>query len=156
MVEVKTFWALNLPDDLVSAIEKSGGEGKIAHAVQQVYGYMSVNHLKYGVLSTYEKTFFFRRVVVSEGQQQSILEVSGVVERDRTRKDGFTAMEAWMAFILLTDRDSFYSSPNSTPEMKSKFILPAAESVDMKMFFKLSDFYFSQRISGGQLGAVVG
>ncbi|CAM6121012.1 unnamed protein product [Calypogeia fissa] len=85
LIEVKTFWAFNPPDDLVPILklETSSSQSqaemsaprakrskkddpddmrsKVVWAVLQIYVYMSVNHLRYGVLATFEKFFFLRR-----------------------------------------------------------------------------------------------
>ncbi|KAI3658092.1 hypothetical protein MP638_002376, partial [Amoeboaphelidium occidentale] len=88
-VELKTFWAFpaNSLTSLVGPFledqaaildntgsSKHGSTSKEYRAVAQIYGYMSVNHMKYGLLSTYRFSFFFRRMDREDGV--SVLEVS--------------------------------------------------------------------------------
>lgn len=62
VIEDKTPWKFKPPsDDLVAIYNGSKCPDHIRSAVRQVYGYMCVNHLVYGALSTYNKTWFMRR-----------------------------------------------------------------------------------------------
>ena len=80
-VEVKTEWVLNC-DDIIKQYNndikrKKGGknsrtdtEPKIDSSVDclhQIYGYMSLNHRKFGVLTTYNRTWFFKKNVKERG-----------------------------------------------------------------------------------------
>ncbi|KAF3924890.1 hypothetical protein ABW21_db0206463 [Orbilia brochopaga] len=63
VIEFKTPWALELPDNLAEAYNryKTDPGNKITKSVQQLYGYMSWNDVQVGVLSIYTSTFFFQR-----------------------------------------------------------------------------------------------
>ena len=75
-VEVKTFWVLNLEvceslaekyeDDIERKYSRtippnSGKEISVVDILRQVFGYLVVNNLQYGVLSTYNQSWFLRR-----------------------------------------------------------------------------------------------
>ncbi|CAB4400064.1 unnamed protein product [Rhizophagus irregularis] len=75
--ECKTKWVLKvLPDEDIMALYKqekeikegpyvcSNNNASIFDSINQVYGYMCANSLKYGVLSTYDQTLFLKREVV--------------------------------------------------------------------------------------------
>ncbi|RGB29044.1 hypothetical protein C1646_767084 [Rhizophagus diaphanus] len=76
--ESKTKWVLNVLSDqnIVTLYneEKKIREGPYAyssnvsvyHPINQIYGYMCANKLRYGILSTYDQTWFFERGVVGE------------------------------------------------------------------------------------------
>ncbi|PKY48486.1 hypothetical protein RhiirA4_544646 [Rhizophagus irregularis] len=79
--ECKTKWVLKvLPNEDIIALyeqEKEIKEGSyvcsnnasIFGSINQVYGYMCANSLKYGVLSTYDQTWFLKREVVNVGEE---------------------------------------------------------------------------------------
>ncbi|KAK6354734.1 hypothetical protein TWF696_003871 [Orbilia brochopaga] len=63
VIEFKTPWALDLPDDLAKEYNdnKADPDHKVVKAVHQLYGYMTWNDVQMGVLSTYTSTFFFEK-----------------------------------------------------------------------------------------------
>ncbi|EXX70942.1 kinase-like domain-containing protein [Rhizophagus irregularis DAOM 181602=DAOM 197198] len=79
--ECKTKWVLKvLPNEDIIVLyeqEKEIKEGSyvcsnnasIFGSINQVYGYMCANSLKYGVLSTYDQTWFLKREVVNVGEE---------------------------------------------------------------------------------------
>jgi hypothetical protein len=59
-VEVKTRWIL--PDDNIVEIYNARDTPEcVSNSVMQIFGYMAHNERRYGVLSTYDKTWFLRR-----------------------------------------------------------------------------------------------
>ncbi|CAB4377277.1 unnamed protein product [Rhizophagus irregularis] len=90
--ECKTKWVLKvLPNEDIITLyeqEKEIKEGpyvcsnnvSIFGSINQVYGYMCANNLKYGVLSTYDQTWFLKREVVKvEGEDHGLLYVSNTI-----------------------------------------------------------------------------
>jgi hypothetical protein len=69
--------------DIIEKLRRSGkdqvlinpDETKASRAITQLWGYLSVNNLKYGILTTFNDTYFFKREF-SEGQGVSRLEIS--------------------------------------------------------------------------------
>jgi hypothetical protein len=129
IVEVKTPWAFE-PTDIAEAFiaqEKlidedpnlKGGESqsektKVFRAVSQLWGYMSVNHLRYGVITTYNETYFFRRLP-SRDSTTSVLEVS---EPIMCSGGSVPFFRAWAYFLDLLQSDFVYPSPFNSPILK--------------------------------------
>ncbi|CAF3340700.1 unnamed protein product [Rotaria socialis] len=59
VIEVKTIWSLTEPDNLAAAYRILGT--KVRLPVQQIFGYMRINNLKYGILTNYESFYFMKR-----------------------------------------------------------------------------------------------
>ncbi|CAF2115388.1 unnamed protein product [Rotaria magnacalcarata] len=59
VIEVKTIWSLTAPDNLAAAYRISSTTVRLP--VQQIFGYMRINNLKYGILTNYESFYFMRR-----------------------------------------------------------------------------------------------
>ncbi|KAI3631953.1 hypothetical protein MIR68_009789 [Amoeboaphelidium protococcarum] len=146
-IEIKTMWAFDVDDDLVDFTHQEEIKKKV---LRQEYGYMSVNHNRYGIICTADKFFFLRRGG-SDGIQQSTLEVSSAVHRDQ--QSPFTLMEAVCAmFQLCEDKDRcMYASPYTTPVMmrKHEFDVSVVKSVN------LHEVYFEQVVGGSDLSSVV-
>ncbi|KAI3637710.1 hypothetical protein MIR68_004359 [Amoeboaphelidium protococcarum] len=146
-IEIKTMWAFDVDDDLVDFTHQGEIKKKV---LRQEYGYMSVNHNRYGIICTADKFFFLRRGGF-DGRQQSKLEVSSAVHRDQNAP--FTLMEAVCAmFQLCENKDQcMYASPYTTPVMmrKHEFDLSVVESVN------LHEVYFEQVVGGSDLSSVV-
>ena len=75
VIEVKTKWALSA-DDLVTTyaqnlIELRDGitsSISVYNPLRQIFGYLSHNHLQFGALTTYDKTWFLCRPPENPGQ----------------------------------------------------------------------------------------
>jgi hypothetical protein len=157
-IEVKTFWALDVKDgDLVRQLAVEGDDPRCAtRAISQIYGYMSVNNFRYGILTTYEATYFLRRVKCQGNEDGSTLEITNAVYRSQTRAShGFTLMEAMVAFILLAEDSFLFGSPYSTPDLNHRASLPKIVDIHVFQEIKLGDIYFGQKITHGQLGSIV-
>jgi hypothetical protein len=164
LIEVKTPWAFpSVPGgDLAAAfcqlqegsnikelVEKASISNKVIRAVTQLWGYMTVNHFRYGVLTTYLVTYFFRR---AEVDGQSCLEISPAV---RNKGGVVNIMGAWAYFISLLNQDPIYSSRFSTPEMKRRVIDQKLQDKYVPLGIALGDLYFEQKFSFGATGNVV-
>lgn len=80
-------------------------------AVAQIYGYMSVNHMKYGLLSTYKFSFFFRRMDREDGV--SVLEVSPPIPTSELMRS-----LVYVSSLAMDERH--YTSPYTTPILGRK------------------------------------
>ncbi|KAI9092133.1 hypothetical protein DFS34DRAFT_310848 [Phlyctochytrium arcticum] len=109
-IEFKTSWGFPRLNDPVAAYHaETNLEGKIHRAINQMYGYMTFNHTRYGVLTTYDNTYFLKRVYSELGGH---LEVSGPFTFDSANP--YTVIEAYTTLLLLTIEDWFYVSPPSS------------------------------------------
>ncbi|CAF2209919.1 unnamed protein product [Rotaria magnacalcarata] len=59
VIEVKTIWSLTAPDSLAAAYRILGT--KVRLPVQQIFGCMRINNLKYGILTNCESFYFMKR-----------------------------------------------------------------------------------------------
>jgi hypothetical protein len=90
---------------------------KITRAVCQLWAYLTVNNLRYGVITTFNETYFVRRV---EGDgSSSTLQFSPAVTLCDT---SVPIIAAWVYFVSLTFDNHLYSSPYGTPTMTRKNI----------------------------------
>ncbi|CAB4399029.1 unnamed protein product [Rhizophagus irregularis] len=95
--ECKPKWVLQVPqnEDIISLYyqEKKEREGTLVYSkdtsvfdpINQIYGYMCANSLRYGVLSTYDQTWFLkRRVYKVEEENYGLLSISGFIKNTST------------------------------------------------------------------------
>ncbi|CAG8557553.1 4427_t:CDS:2 [Paraglomus brasilianum] len=80
IIEVKTKWALST-DDLVTMyaqnlVEHITSPISVYNQLKQVFGYLSHNHLQFGALTTYDKTWFLYRPL----EEPSQLHVSPAIQ----------------------------------------------------------------------------
>ncbi|KAI3648076.1 hypothetical protein MP228_005930 [Amoeboaphelidium protococcarum] len=145
-IEIKTMWAFNVDDDLVDFTHQQEIKKKV---LRQEYGYMFVNHTRYGIICTDDKFFFLRRGG-SDGREQSKLEVSRAVYRDQNAQ--FTLMEAVCAmFWRCENKDHcIYASP--TPAMQPNYQVFDPYVVT---HVGLHEVYFEQVVGGSDLSSVV-
>jgi hypothetical protein len=106
IVEVKTWWTDQFPADIISQyledVEKGGPDTNLVNALQQMYGYMSFNNMRYGILTTYKQTLFLRR------QGSSSLAISEPISLN-------TALKYWLFVLYKAREEGFYSSPTANP-----------------------------------------
>jgi predicted Ser/Thr protein kinase len=78
-IEVKAAW--NIPgDNIVEILNAEDPPVSVSNSIMQIFGYMAHNRCRYGVLSTYENTWFFMRPVNDTGA----LFISDVVKYEDT------------------------------------------------------------------------
>ncbi len=66
VIEVKPWWSFDIVDNVVERYKQdteqsNSPDSKLVKALQQIYGYMSYNYMRYGILTTYTCTYFLRR-----------------------------------------------------------------------------------------------
>ena len=105
------------PEDTMTKLSTSD-ETKVSRVIAQLWAYMTVNHLKYGILTTINDTYFFRRVQHQVGTT-SKLEVSLCVNSGNGRVPFLTA---WLYLISLAVESHTYTSPYSSPAFLRKSI----------------------------------
>ncbi len=106
-VEYKTWWAADLQD--VAAA--SGGthhdtlNAGSLHALEQIYGYMTFNNNKFGILTNWKRALFLRRAEVAGRHTLDFY----TVELDGNQD--ISMLKAWVGMVLLAEADWFYASP---------------------------------------------
>jgi predicted Ser/Thr protein kinase len=107
VIEVKSWWSFETIEDVVSQYKKDtevGLDNKLVKAMQQIYGYMSYNNLRYGIVSTYKGTYFLKR------RKESILSISRPILNIHC-----AIFKYWVYILFQSKEDGFYSSPTGDP-----------------------------------------
>jgi hypothetical protein len=159
-IEIKTPWAFDIPDgNIVDAYErqvslaskceyedpfsKNVNDTKVIRAISQLWGYLAVNHLKYGVITTYSQTFFFRRIPTSTADT-SKMEVTPAI----SVVDGLLPIfTAWYFFLTSSNNDFLYSSPYSSAVLSRKQI--QVKHRYEPIHIDLSQIYFNEPFAFG-------
>jgi hypothetical protein len=106
-VEVKMAWIL--PDDnIAETLDAEHPPANLVDSIRQIFGYMAHNKRRYGVLSTYDKTWFIWRPENNPGA----LFVSDVV---RVVDTAPTLLRCFAYIISLARQDPECSFPPSSP-----------------------------------------
>jgi hypothetical protein len=93
---------------------------KVSRAICQLWGYMTVNNLRYGILSTFNETFFLKREFCDD-QGVSTLQISSGV---RIGNPHIPIVGALCYFTSLVLESHLYTSPYSTPSLPRKKPVP--------------------------------
>ncbi|KAF8333725.1 hypothetical protein F5887DRAFT_1259819 [Amanita rubescens] len=114
VVEYKTKWSAPL-ENLPEYFQRRAQEiPRLARqsidAVFQLYGYMTFNENKYGILNNMECAWFFQRVETPEGQGKT-LQYYGPISFDSVRSPSM--LKAFVGTVLLAETAWFHSSPTS-------------------------------------------
>ncbi|KAI3646947.1 hypothetical protein MP228_007168 [Amoeboaphelidium protococcarum] len=149
-IEVKTDWDFNVQGELYDEHNLQGT--KVVDALQQIYGYMAVNHFRYGILCTYERFYFLRRGG-SNGQEKRMLEISDVVHYQQSQP--FTAMKALCAIIHLAKTDFFLQSPFGNSHVIRESFPGGPKVLYAKQQIKFHDICFGQRVARSSAGSIV-
>ncbi|KAI3648548.1 hypothetical protein MP228_006402 [Amoeboaphelidium protococcarum] len=145
-IEIKTMWAFDVDDDLIDFTNQEEIKKKV---LRQEYGYMSVNHNRYGIICTADKFFFLRRGG-SDGREQSTLEVSSAVHRDQSAP--FTLMEAVCAMFYLCENKDHCIFASPTPAMQPDY---QVFDTSVVTHVGLHEVYFERVVGGSDLSSVV-
>jgi hypothetical protein len=72
-------------------------------ALQQIYGYMTFNNNKFGILTNWQRALFLRRAETSDPKtlEYYLVELDGPI----------SMLKAWVGMVLLAEDDRFYASP---------------------------------------------
>ena len=106
-IEVKTKWIL--PDDnIVGIFNAKDTPAFVIDSIRQIFGYMAQNKCRYGVLSTYDKTWFLLRPEDTPGA----LFISDVVKDENTSP---TLLQCFAHIMSLARQDPDCPSPPPSP-----------------------------------------
>lgn len=118
-IEVKTKWTLSVDDivemhqdNLEDLAEHRVSPVSVIDPIKQIYGYMGHNKLQYGVLSTYERTWFLRRPQDNPGD----LFISEAVMNTATNP---TLLQCLVYVMSLARHNPNSSSPPESPSPPS-------------------------------------
>jgi hypothetical protein len=116
-VEYKTKWAAPL-EDLVVYFRRNDPhnalEQQSIEAVHQLYGYMTLNENKYGVLSNMQHAWFFQRVETA-GCKGKTLQYYGPIDLDIDSVHSPSMLKAFVGIILLAETTPTWSYPPPDP-----------------------------------------
>ncbi|KAK6346623.1 hypothetical protein TWF696_006743 [Orbilia brochopaga] len=132
MIEVKTPWALRTHPtlDLPNYYNKHHGDFKsdaIIKAIHQIYGYMTLNSLRYGILTNGDATFIFRRVHDNkdsrDDERGGVLECSPTISITGQEFESPVAAYAFVAALSYEDGWSYHSLADDlgTPPTELQF-----------------------------------
>lgn len=105
-VEFKPEWIVDLRD-VPACLEANGSsvhDRKCVEALQQIYGYMTFNNNKFGILSNLTRSWFFRRV--GDGRT---LHHAGPINH-HTFPGSPSILKAYVGIILLEEKDFLQAS----------------------------------------------
>jgi hypothetical protein len=111
VIEVKSWWSFEMFKNVVTQYEKEidyEKDTKLVKGIHQIYGYMSYNYLRYGILTTYKGAYFLKRS--TEKSKQSILSISQ--PKFLTQK---SFLKYWLFVLFQSYQEGFYSSPTGDP-----------------------------------------
>ncbi|KAI3633424.1 hypothetical protein MIR68_008371 [Amoeboaphelidium protococcarum] len=164
VTKVKSFWlqAFMECDDVYSSLTRynegsdSPSDRGVFFGFQQLYGYMSVNNLRYGILTTYEKTWFIKRLSRSLDEPPKV-EISQTILRSQT--EPFTLLGALAGFYYhgIKGDDVFYASPSRSPCRTVSVMLESFEKTKGYDFphLKSSELDFGRVFGGGASASVL-
>ncbi|KAJ3384972.1 hypothetical protein HDU84_002556 [Entophlyctis sp. JEL0112] len=136
-IEFKAPWDLAEVQNLIESYNAEYKElserlteekGKVTRAIEQVYVYMTMNRHRYAVLSTLDKTWFFRKVEDETLPNQSRIEISPAVSSQA--KQPLSITRAWMFILMNIERNAnwLYASSHSSqvvfPSFSPKHKIP--------------------------------
>ncbi|KAI3633068.1 hypothetical protein MIR68_009143 [Amoeboaphelidium protococcarum] len=170
-VELKTPWAIKSLVDLISRYNQEYADfetkkqkctdeadkvekGKIIRAVEQIYVYMTLNRHRYGVLTTFNETVFFRKVEDPDQEGISVLECSPVIKC--SQRQPYTLVGAWIYLLSLIERsanDWMYASPHRSTVV-SPALIRKARVISYKSVNLDSYCHWTSIIYRGRYGAV--
>ncbi len=131
---------------------------KVYRAISQIWTYTTINHLRYGVLTTFNQTWFLRRdEPTADDHGCSRLSVSPTYTVNRA--DSLPVLVPWLYMIhLLADDTAYrYSSPRTTPPLERRLPEPLDKAGPYQMAnVHLGDVYFMSRspIRPGQTAGI--
>lgn len=116
VIEVKTKWVLSV-DDLVTTYAQNLSDlldnlttpTSVYSPLRQIFGYLSHNHLQFGALTTYDKTWFLYRPFGDPGQ----LRISPAIRCDDRQPTLFQCL--FYLTSLARDSDGCATAPPSSP-----------------------------------------
>lgn len=130
-IEFKTPWAFTVADIILEyeneakklRTKKIKNKGKVMRAVEQTYIYMTINRHRFGCLTSFNQTWFFKKEEDVANPNQSRMLVSPAITCNSNQPYSLTA--AWLYVILTIESSTewIYSSPFSSQVSSPSFSL---------------------------------
>jgi hypothetical protein len=92
---------LTAPDNIAAAYRISGNT--VRHPVQQIFGYMKINNLKYDILTNYEKFYFLKR-------EKLLLHISSAIKSSDVDASVYRALH----YIIYLSIEDHLCRPNTS------------------------------------------
>jgi hypothetical protein len=107
-VEYKAWWVADLVDILAAFADTRNDilSRQSLDSLEQIYGYMSFNNNRFGILSNWQRAWFLRR---AETDNRKTIECF-VIELDE-HNPPISMLKAWVGMVLLAEDHWFYTSP---------------------------------------------
>jgi hypothetical protein len=99
-------------------------EKQSIEALEQLYGYMTFNNNKYGILTNWTRAWCLRRM---EADGRKTLECAGPFELGGPAQSP-SMLKVFVGVVLLAQREWFYASPTHCPPPPGRFFTPARAS----------------------------
>ncbi|KAJ3089537.1 hypothetical protein HK102_006179 [Quaeritorhiza haematococci] len=118
----------------------------------EIYGYMSVNNLKYGVVTNYNNTWLLRREL-SQGELPKL----SIPDPVRIGQPGPVTLVAALLFLVLQVREEWlYASPYQTPVVDCTATPAATAAIKYDLSSTISSTISSTRWFDHQFNKVIG
>ncbi|KAI8908092.1 hypothetical protein DFJ77DRAFT_433991 [Powellomyces hirtus] len=153
VIEVKTDWAFPQTAPILTEWPsvRNNPRAKLTRVVHQLYGYMTFNHLRYGILTNYVQTWFFRRVDAGGGR----LEVTDAFPYTNTK----ALLEAYLTVVVLAEHNWFYASPTSSSAPTRRTTIPPIPSASSDPYtlqnVDVRAIHFSRGVDRSRVGVIV-
>ncbi|CAJ0651703.1 13339_t:CDS:2, partial [Entrophospora sp. SA101] len=121
VIEIKTKWVLKISNGRYKGYVPGDGSNSIIHIIKQIYGYMAANHLQYGVLATYDQTWFLKQSYDEENLGK--LYISPSIGFNLKQP---TIIKAYLYVQHLAEQSQYCPSPPPSPLLS----LPPSSSSD--------------------------
>ena len=119
IIEVKTMWSLSEDNlvtawaqDLVENPDDTTARSPIYHHLRQIFGYLSANQLQFGVITTYQNTWFLRRPTDNPGE----LQISPVIRWDNQQPTLFQCFHH-LTLLAREKHDCALAPPTPPPPL---------------------------------------
>ena len=122
-IEFKPPWAFKAQDIIAAynseshsffVVQSVKSKGKIMCAIEQIYVYMTINRHRYGCLSTFDQTWFLKKVEDESNPNNSLLYITPVISCSSNKP--YTITSAWLYILMTIEKNMnwLYSSPRSS------------------------------------------
>ncbi|KAJ3144187.1 hypothetical protein HDU89_008922 [Geranomyces variabilis] len=153
-IEAKTDWAFPQSGSILA--DWPPGQNyprtKLVRVIQQLYGYMTFNYLRFGILTNYTTTWFLRRVHSRTGGR---LEISDAFPITQTPK----LIHAYVTVAILAEDEWFYASPTTSPAPQRRVTAttrptPVSDPYVLQSI-DIAGIHFSKGVDRSRVGVVV-
>jgi hypothetical protein len=91
--------------------KRNMNERQSIEALEQLYGYMTFNNNKHGILTNWTRAWCLRRIETDNGKT---LQYAGPFELDGSASSP-SMLKIWVGMVMLAENDWSYTSPTVSP-----------------------------------------